>query len=524
MATQPKKMNIIKQVLTGHKNGLSVRNIAKMYSMSPTTVQRYLKMADEDPMGIDTLLKLEDPELNHRFNGGNPAYCDARFEDFKTRIPYFEEELKKKHMTTQLLWEEYRKDVPDGYGLTQFRYHLKQNSAAVKPSTLLKILHQPAGKMYIDFAGDTLSYVEMDTGEIISVQTFAAVLPCSGYTFITCIPSQGIEHFLSAVDAAIRFFGGAPRILVPDNLRSAVKTFDKWSPGLTEGLNNLATHYGCCALPARVRRPKDKAPVEDAVHKGYMRIYAPLRNRVFHSLDELNKAVAELLEKYNSRRMQGCDYSRVERFLSVEKPELLPIPIERFQMKKHAVLTVAPNSFIQLGYERHHYSVPCRFIGNKVEVLFTETQVRIYQGGNCIATHMRSLKQGGYTWVKEHLPSQTQAYYEYSPQYFIDKGSQYGSIVQHVLRELFSATDKPAEVFYRGAQGILALARQTEPEIFLLACKVAIEYDKCNYPFINNLVQSKCKGYLALHGQEAGSQESAGVPLHENIRGAQAYK
>ena len=195
-------MNIIKQVLTGHKNGLSVRKMAEMYSMSPTTVQRYLKMANEDSLGVDGLLQLEDPELNHRFNGGNPAYCDERFGDFQKRLPHFEQELKKPHMTTFLLWEEYRKDVPDGYGLTQFRFHLKQNIVAVKPSTVLKMLHQPAGKMYIDFAGDRMSYVDMETGEEVPVETFAAVLPCSGYTFITCIPSQGIEHFLGAVDAA----------------------------------------------------------------------------------------------------------------------------------------------------------------------------------------------------------------------------------------------------------------------------------------------------------------------------------
>ena len=150
-------------------------------------------------------------------------------------------------------------------------------------------------------------------------------------------------------------------------------------------------------MPARVRRPKDKALVEDAVHKSYKRIYAPLRNRLFHSLQELNAAVEELLEKYNSRRMQGCDYSRVERFLAVEKPELLPLPGERYQMKRHALLTVAPNCFVQLGRERHHYSVPSRFIGNKVEVIFTDTQVRIYHDGSCIATHMRSFKPVSYT-------------------------------------------------------------------------------------------------------------------------------
>ena len=301
--------------------------------MSPTTVQRYIKMAREDKLGIEALLLLENPELNHRFNGGNPAYCDERFEDFKTRLPHFEQELQYKHMTVQLLWEEYIQDVPDGYSLTQFRYHLKQNIVAIKPSTVLKMLHQPGAKMYIDFAGDKLSYVDMETGELIQVETFAAVLPCSGYTFITCVPSQSIEQFLGAVDAAIRFYGGAPRLLVPDNLRSAVKTFDKWSPSVTDGLNDLATHYGCSTQPARVRKPKDKALVEDAVHKSYTRIYAPLRNKTFHSLEELNTAVSDLLTMYNSRRMQGCNYSRVERFLAVEKPELLPLPSESFHMK-----------------------------------------------------------------------------------------------------------------------------------------------------------------------------------------------
>lgn len=523
MATEPKKMNIIKQVLTGHKNGISIRSLAKMHSMSPTTVQRYVQMAEEDKLGIDALLKLEDPELNHRFNGGNPAYCDERFEDFKRRLPYFEAELQRKHMTSKLLWEEYRQEKPDGYSLTQFRYHLKQNTKAVKPSTMLKEMHQPGGKMYIDFAGDKMCYVDMATGECIYPETFVAVLPCSGQTFIKCVPSQGIEHFLGAISDALRFFGGVPRLLVPDNLRSAVKKFDKWSPGLTDGLNELATHYGCSAQPARVRKPRDKALVEDAVHKGYLSIYAPLRNRVFHSLDELNAAVGEQLGKYNSRRMQGCDYSRVERFLAVEKPALLPLPREPYEMKRHAVLKVAPNSFIQLGTERHHYSVPCRLIGHQVEVVFTSSLVRIFHGGECVATHPRSMNRNKYTWVNEHLPSKAQAYYEYSAQYFIDKAKSYGDAAEHVVRTLFSDPDKPVELFYRSAQGILSLARTAEPDIFKTACNAAVIYNRCNYPFIENLVKTKCKGLVGLIG---GNTATAVAPpaSHSNIRGVNAFR
>ena len=219
--------------------------------------------------------------------------------------------------------------------------------------------------------------------------------------------------------------------------------------------------------------------------------------------------------------MQGCDYSRVERFIAAEKPALLPLPRQAFQMKRHAQLKVAPNSFIQLGQERHHYSVPCRLIGMQVEVVFTSTMVRIYHDGQCVATHPRSLRTGAYTYVKEHLPSQSQAYYDYGPQRFIARGASYGRIVELVMRELFSSIDKPAEIYYRSAQGILDLARETEPEIFLLACELAVRYGKCNYPFINNMVKSKCAGYLSQQPDQ-DSQSDAPSP-HGNFRGRQAF-
>lgn len=523
MAQQPKNMSIIKQVLTGYKNGMSVRKIAKTYSASPTTVQRYLKMAREDSLGIDGLLHLEDTELNHRFNGGNPAYCDQRFEDFKARLPHFIQELQHKRMTVQLLWEEYIQDFPQGYSLTQFRYHLSQNEEAAKSSTLMKPLHQPGAKVYIDFAGDKMSYVDMSTGEIIPVETFAAVLPYSGYTFIKFVPTQGIEHFLDALDSAMIFFGGAPRIIVPDNLRSAVKSFDKWSPGLTDGLNDFATHYGCNALPARVRKPKDKSGAEDAIHKSYGRIYAPLRNHIFYSIEEINEAAMQLLKRYNSKRMQGCDYSRVECFIAAEREALLPLPKERFEMKRKAFLTVAPNSFIKVGSEQHNYSVPSRYIGMKVEVIFTASQVAVFHDGGRIATWPRNMKPGGYTYDIKHLPSQTQHYYGYSSQYFIDKASRYGEYAAYVMRELFSNPDKPTELFYRSAQGILAIARDTEPSLFLLACKIAVEYNKCNYGFILNQVKSKCKGYIM---QKEVNEDDIYTPpaSHENIRGPKAFE
>lgn len=223
MAKQPIEMNIIKQVLIRLSQGESSRSVAGVLHISRNTVKRYKRLAEADPMYVRELLALEDSVLNHRFNGGNPAYVDERFENLKGLPPTLLKELQRPHVTIRLLWEEYRRNHPDGYEESQFRYHIRQHQKAVTPSTLLKDLYEPGQKMLIDFAGDRLSYFDTDTGRDVFVETYVAILPFSGLTFITCVMSQGIEQFLMATVKALEFFGGVPRILVPDNLKSAVK-------------------------------------------------------------------------------------------------------------------------------------------------------------------------------------------------------------------------------------------------------------------------------------------------------------
>ena len=252
-------MNIIKQVLIRLSHNESIRTIAGSLHINKNTVSRYKAIFEHQDMTIRELVALEDPVLNHRFNGGNPAYCDNRMEVLKPLLPYLAKELTRPHVTMRLLWEEYRQEHPDGYELTQFRYHIRQHLKAVKPSTLLKDLYQPGQKMLIDFAGDKLSYVDRETGEEVIVEVYVAIMPYSGLTFITCVQSQCIEQFLMATVQALEFFGGVPRILVPDNLKSAVKKADRYEPDLSTGMNELANHYLCATDPARVAKPKDKS-------------------------------------------------------------------------------------------------------------------------------------------------------------------------------------------------------------------------------------------------------------------------
>lgn len=509
-------MNIIKQVLIRLSQKESIRSVAAALHINKNTVSRYKAIAEADSMSVRELLALEDTVLNHRFNGGSPAYCDDRMEVLKELLPYLENELKKPHVTSLLLWEEYRRDHPDGYGLSQFRYHISQHIKAVTPSTLLKDLYQPGQKMLIDFAGDRLSYIDVDTGEEVFVETYVAILPFSGMTFIMCVRSQGIEQFLLATVKALEFFGGVPKILVPDNLKSAVKRCDPYEPDLSTGMNDLANHYLCVAQPARVRKPKDKALVEDAVNKAYRHIYAPLRNRIFHSLEEINEAIAEHVERYNQKRLTGCDYSRRECFLASEKPMLSPLPATPFEFKRRASLKVAPNSFITFGSNRNSYSVPYRLIGQQVDVTFTATQVRIYHSGECVATHMRSYRRNDYTYEEDHLPPKAREYRAYSAEYFIAKAEKIGSDFKTIIESIF-AGGQPEQVYFRSVQGFFHLQRKSDPVLFRQACAIAVSHGNLRYRFVQALIKTQCEGF------RENADELAPPENHSNIRGKAAF-
>lgn len=204
------EMSQIKQMLLLKKQGVSNRKIAVSIGMNKETVNNYMKKVSADSLSVDELLKLGDPELEYRLKGGNPAYTDERFEKFKELLPYLESEMQRKHVTLQLLWEEYRRDNPEGYSLTQFRFHYRQNTTAKKerPGTVMKDLYVGGEKLFLDFAGDRLGYVDVETGEVIKVQTFAAVLPASDYSFILCVPSQSTDDFVYACMQCFKALGG----------------------------------------------------------------------------------------------------------------------------------------------------------------------------------------------------------------------------------------------------------------------------------------------------------------------------
>jgi len=462
-------MSQIKQLLLLYQQGKGKKTIAKVLGMSKTTVKMYLHKLEsficetDQSLSIAELVKLENPVLEAKFHAGNPAYKDERYEHFKANLDYFLKELKGTGVSRRLLWEEYRSGYCSGYGYSQFCYHLQQQQIATRPSMVLE--HQPAEKLYIDFAGKKLNYVDRQTGELVDCQVFVACLPYSDYSFAMAVKSQSTEDFLYALSCCLQHLGGVPQAIVPDNLKAAVVKANRYEPTINRALEDFANHYQTTIIPARAKKPQDKALVENQVKLIYNRVYARLRHMQFFDLSSLNKAIAERIKAHNQTRMQQKPWCREEKFLAEEKKLLLPLAVEKFEIKSYNELLVAKNNHIYLGENKHYYSVPYQLIGSKVKVIYTRSMVYIFSKGEQIAVHIRSYKQGGYTTDKNHLCSQHQHYQDRSPQYYMQQAKNKSEALHKLISLIFTQSRYP-EQLYKTCDGILGLQRKTDPDCF----------------------------------------------------------
>ena len=514
MSGKSTAMSKIKQLVQLHESGMSNRRIAKTLGLYKGTVNDYVRKLKSDGMQAEALLALEDPVLEGRFMAGTAAYLDKRFEDFKERLPYFERELKRKHVTRHLLWKEYLSAYPSGYRYTQFCYHLNQQLVARKPSAIL--LHAAGEKLYVDFAGDRLEYIDRETGEIIPVHVFVACLPYSDYSFVMAVEHQTTEDFLYALSCCLKALEGAPKILVPDNLKAAVIKADRYEPELNRVMEDFANHYGFVVIPARAGKPKDKASVENQVKIIYSRVYAKLRNERFYSLNDLNRALAEKTLEHNQTRMQQRDYSRQEKFLADEKQLLRALPETDFELKYYTRLRVGLNNYIYLGRDKHYYSVPYIHIGEEAQVIYTRTMVKIFCRSQQVAVHERQTGFG-YSTVTEHLCSAHRHYNERSPEYYLEMARKKSSLLTEVMECIFKDS-KPPEVHYKTCDGLLSLARKTDPVLFEKACRIALDCQTTGYSFIKSLLTGK--SIL----MEMETEEYKPLPKTEEGRGKHYYK
>jgi transposase len=517
MAGKIKPMGQIKQLLQMHQKGRGRKTIARELGISKTTVKSYLEKLKSLNFGLDQLLVMDEPMLEAKFHSGNPAYKDnKRYDYIKESLNYFEKELKRPGVTRMLLWEEYRAKYPQGYSYAQFCFHLNQQLVAKRPSMVLN--HKPAEKLYVDFAGKKMSFVDIDTGEIIECPVFIACLPYSDYGFAIAVRSQTIADFIYALRVCVEFIGGATEILVPDNLKSAITKANNYEPDIARVLEDFANHYGFTVVPTRVAKPKDKALVENQVKLFYNRVMAKLRNEIFFDINSLNKAIAGKMTGHNQTRKQQTPYCREEEFLAEEKPLLKPLPEEPFEIKYYKEYKVAKNNHIYLTEDKHYYSVHYKWIGQKAKVIYTRSIVKIFVKGELVAVHPRDKQPGKYSTVKEHLCSHHQHYLDRSPDYYKQKAKKVSESFFQVVEMLFNG-GRPPEQNYKSCDGLLNLYRKTDPKTFEKACTIAIECKCCSYKYMLGVIEN-------LKKQPDNIQETKQKPLpdHQNIRGAEYYK
>ncbi|WMJ75136.1 IS21 family transposase [Cytophagaceae bacterium ABcell3] len=494
---------------------MSNRQIASALGISRNTVNSYFKTFKEHQLSIEDLEGLTETDLADLFPKAD--YKDStRYEQLIKCFPYFQKELNKPGCTLQVLWHEYLSKHADGYRYTQFVTYYNQWSNAKNGSGIL--IHKAAEKLYVDFAGKKLSYVDRSTGEVKGAEVFVAILPCSQYTYVQAVESQKREDFISCLNGCLQWLGGVPKAIVSDNLKAAVSKGHKYAPVINKTLKSLALHYKCVIDPTRPYHPQDKALVEGAVKLVYQRIYYPLSKHTFFSLKELNDAIAEQLISYNDKYcFQTSRVTRKQRFQEIEKEFLAPLPSSPYLIKNYKRAKVQKIGHVFLSEDRNYYSVPHRYIGQHVEVQYDACNVEVFFNKERVASHRRSYKAGGYSTVKEHLPSSHQAYNDWNPEYFIQKAEKVGRYTCDYITRLISQYNYP-ELAYKQAQGILSFLKAYSAERLESACKRALQYHKASYKTIDRILKNNLD-------QEANftCNLQSNTPDHDNIRGASNY-
>lgn len=339
----------VQNILRCYAMGMSIKGISSAFELSRNTVRRYVRMFQDSGLSLEELLSMPGHHVQELFGSGKSRERtpSERQIAFEALLPEYAARLSRKGVTVKSLYEEYAREHPDGYRHASFGIRLRCYMLSTR--VIGHVEHYAGDQMYIDFAGDRLEVVDEETGEIRKVEVFVAILPCSHYTYCEAVWSQRKEDLIRACENALHFYGGSPNAIVPDNLKSAVTRSDRNEPVINDEFAAFAEHYGCAVYPARVRHPKDKALVENAVKLMYRSVYADIEGLMFHNLESLNDAIRKSLTAFNDRKMTGRKLSRRELFMQVEADYLRPLPSLRYQMKERKSITVMGNSYINVS-------------------------------------------------------------------------------------------------------------------------------------------------------------------------------
>ncbi len=511
-------MQIVRSIIQQLHKGYSHRRIARELHLSRNTVKHYASQFTSSLHSLEVLQQMDDATLSAIVHAkAKQLQADPRRTAFTSRIDYFLSELKRTGVTRLLLWQEYKKEHPAGYEYAKF-CQLLGSQKQIKGAAM-HFQHKPAEVMMVDFAGDSLSYVLKETGEVISCPVLVCVLPYSGYSYVSALVNASLVHVVKALNECLVYFQGVPHSFKSDNMKQIVTKSCRYEPVFTDMMQQWALHNNMALLAARVRKPKDKASVENEVKLTYQRIYAPLRDNVFFSLEELNKSIREQLVEHHRLPFQRKSYNRYDCFINEEKPLLLSLPFSSYAIKHSAEAKVQKNYHITLGEDWNHYSVPFNYIGKKVNAIYDADTVEIYYQHQRIALHKRSYKKHSYSTIKEHMPEGHQRYFEqrgWNAEYFLVQALKIGPDT-HQYKGMLQGK-RFTQQTYNGCLGVLRLAKAYTTLRLEAACKRALKGNGYTYKVVSNILSNNLDQL-----QTTDQLTLFNMPEHDNLRGPEAY-
>jgi len=489
---------------------LSNRAIATSCAIARSTVAECLERATSAGLSWPLPDGLDDTALERRLYP--PVVCA----DTVRLLPDWslvQKEMKRKGTTLALLWDEYKADTPEGYQYSQYCKLYRDFLGRI--DCCMRQTYVPGEKLFVDYSGQTVPLTNTETGEITSAQVFVAVMGASSYTYAEATMTQSLPDWLGSHVRAFRFFGGLPAIIVPDNLRSAVSKPCRYEPDLNPAYAELATHYHLAVIPARVRKPKDKAKAEAGVQLVQRWILAVLRHRTFFSLDEINKAISGLLPKLNAKPFKKVSGSRASLFAELDKPALAPLPLIHYQYAEWLQVRLGMNYHVQI--DEHFYSAPHHLRKEKLDARLTTHTVEFFHKNKRVASHLRSY-QRGYTTLTEHMPKAHQEYAEWTPERLVNWAAQTGEATAKVVDGILTGLVHPQQGF-NSCLGIISLSKKYGSDRTEAASKRAIAIGGISYKSMKSILAN---------GFDTKPLPEASPPVilpieHQNIRGGGYY-
>jgi transposase len=504
-------MEKIREVLRLSEKGISKREIERALNVSRPVITEYQELFKRNQLTYIQIQNLTDEVLSEILFP-EASNIPEKKKRILSLFPEYVKELTRPGVTLQLLWEEYRSKDNDAYSYSQFCFHYQ-----MWKEQLEICMHQEmksGDKLFVDYTGNKLRVMDKVTGQEKEVEVFVGILGASQLIYAEASFYQKQEDVIRSTENCLHYYGGVPKAIVPDCMKTAVIKANKYEPEINPLYADFAKHYDTVIFPTRPASPRDKSLVENAVRIVYRRIFAPLRNQIFYSIEELNLCIRQELEKLNDAPMQKLKLSRRQLFEQVEKSELAALPNRKYMLRKITTATVGINYHVYLAEDKRYYSVPYTLRGNKISLFYTDTAVEMVYKNERVAIHERN-RNHGYSTNKEHMPSQHKFYSEWNPERIQAMADNVGGFVKNIVIKIMDQSKYPEQGF-KSCIGIIQLSKKYGNERLNKACRKAIIFQSFQYTFIKNIL---------LNNQEEIEEEPTLFPdlVHENIRGAAYY-